>query len=584
MFVLLLIYSYIFFTSYTLGFAFIKLLAHKLKSSHHLSLVIISLVGLGIIAFLVQILHFWLPIGLAVHIFIFSICLISIYFFSQSIYQSVLDYFQNHRIGEYLSIIIYSLYILAQSVIFVDYPTDEAYYYLPSIQWLIQYPVVLGLGNIAITYAYNATWFVLDAFYGFFFLGNHFFNDLNGYVAILVFLFCLEGLIQVSNHKAQLSDYFKIGLFFIAFLYFKSFLLTITPNFGVIVISFILFCLLLDWLKNPSLLSAYVMVFLAAFAFTIRISAIPLLLIPLFFGYGYAKQKKYLVCIGLTTSTFIIVMPYLLHNIITTGYLLNPVRILDFFAVDWKVDPQIVIGQDHILKPFLENKALNGINNTYIPTSQWYYLHFFKYTSFASMAFHALVFSSWISIWWIYKLVSPEWDGGQKKTFVFIIFLAFVGMLMWLFLLPTWYWAGLKIAAGFLFFLVLCHWVALVLYAKVRLGKIYAFFQHKLSYTYLVISILHFIHIERMQEVFSKYAWKPADFKIPQNMTPIQVNDIEFQVRSSEDQHGCWGAKQPCVQADDCFFEMRGKTMAEGFKPRKTTNSVILDKMSNASK
>jgi len=232
----------------------------------------------------------------------------------------------------------------------------------------------------------------------------------------------------------------------------------------------------------------------------------------------------------------------------------------------------------------LENKALNGINNTYIPTYPGYYLHFFKYTSLASMAFHALVFSSWISIWWIYKLVSPGWDDGQKKVFLFTIFLAYVGMLMWLFLLPTWYWAGLKIAAGFLFFLVLCHWVALVLYAKVRLGKIYTFLQHKFSYIYLIISILHFIHIERAQEVFSKYAWKPADFKIPQNMTTIQVNDLEFQVRGSQDPHGCWGAKQPCVQADDCFFEMRGKTVVEGFKPRKTTNPLILEKMSNASK
>jgi hypothetical protein len=495
--------------------------------------------------------------------------------FGRNIVQIIQEYFTYYHLLHWLILSIYCVYILFQTTPFIDYPTDEAYYYLPSIQWLIQYPVVIGLGNIALPYTYNSSWFLLDAFYGFFFTGLHCFNDLNGYVAICFFIFCLEGVKNIQQNTYQITDYFKIGTLIIALFYFKNFILTITVDFGVIIISYILLILFLEWIIKPTIIRIFLICILSAFAFTIKISALPLSGFFIYFVSYLWMNKRRVSSFNISAICLILLLLYFIHNVITTGYLFNPLRFFDVFNVDWKVVPHTVIGQGHILKPFTENKVFNGINNTYISTLDWYYLHFFVYTSLPSKLFHCLLFGSIISIYFLYQSIRRDLDLMQRKALLFLFSIVYTGMAMWLFLLPSWDCAGLKIAAVFLFFLGLSHWVLFCVWIEKYHTRLFNNLGNYTSILVAFIAIAHWIHIQKPLDTFSMSWVKPQDFHIPGNIQTQKIKNILFYIKSPNDRHECWGSQQPCVQAETSFFELRGNSIKAGFKPSKVPNLMI---------
>lgn len=84
---------------------------------------------------------------------------------------------------------------------------------------------------------------------------------------------------------------------------------------------------------------------LSAFAVAMKFSAIPIALVGLVLFLQSLRQKRFgLATIGVSISA-LVVLPILVRNVISSGYLFYPSTVLDIFSVDWKLDLQIASEQ-----------------------------------------------------------------------------------------------------------------------------------------------------------------------------------------------------------------------------------------------
>ena len=76
---------------------------------------------------------------------------------------------------------------------------------------------------------------------------------------------------------------------------------------------------------------------LSVYLVTLKLSAMPLILLCLYPLYGFAKTRKWKSMIFMLVTGTLVISPFFARNIIQSGYLLYPFPALDLFKVDWKI-------------------------------------------------------------------------------------------------------------------------------------------------------------------------------------------------------------------------------------------------------
>lgn len=582
MLALLLIYGYLSLTAYVWGFAFLRSLLRihpewecsQASSNYFFAFPCIVLYGLACLAVVLQWLHFLIPVGGWMHLIVFAVSVLAFAWYRREF--TSFFYLQINRLGRLQKFlwIIFALTTLLQSLYLIDYPTDESAYYLPTIRWLTQYPEILGLGNVSVLYAYHSSWFLLQAFFGFFFVMPGFFNDLNAFLLVIFFWFYLDAWSALKEHKAEFHHYLWLGLMLSGSFYFRDFLFTATVDFPVILLSFLDLFLFWDRLRrNQSTQDEQLITCLSIFAFSVKLSALPLLILPFFLmvkkSYSFLFFKKYAEFKSARTLLallLVIIFPFLLKNYWTSGYVFSPLRFPDIFEVDWKIRSSESIGSTHIFQAFTQGKALDGMTNRYIPTGKWYYLHFFHYTTgFTQFFYLLLLIAPFVWLGYYYFFLRSRLEASGKWGFWVLIFALLAGLFFWLFLLPAWYWAGLKIAAGFLFFLVAGIPAILMSLLKLYKNQFWKWTNRLVAAGFVLLVCKGFADIPYQWKDLQKHLWMPPAFKVP-STRQIQHKKAVFNILSAKED-ALWFAPQPCFQEDNLhYLELRGEDTSEGFR------------------
>jgi hypothetical protein len=89
----------------------------------------------------------------------------------------------------------------------------------------------------------------------------------------------------------------------------------------------------------PSKQATILAVLFSAAALSMKLSAIPVLIIPVTCIIQQLQRKKILFAASLATCCVFIIVPFLARNVYTSGYPFFPSAVCDVFHVDWKMDP-----------------------------------------------------------------------------------------------------------------------------------------------------------------------------------------------------------------------------------------------------
>lgn len=215
---------------------------------------------------------------------------------------------------------------------------DTALYHAQSIRWIEEYGIVKGLGNLHCRLAYNSASFALSALYSMAFLGGQSYHCAAGFLAFVVALICTELGKAIGRKKLCPSDFARVACVYYLLMIYDEMISPASDYFMVLTA----FYLVIRWMdlmeeKENAVFPYAMLCVLGIFLMTVKLSAALIILLACGPAAMLLREKRWKetgVYIGLG---ILAAAPYLIRNVLLSGWLVYPFTGLDLFKVDWKI-------------------------------------------------------------------------------------------------------------------------------------------------------------------------------------------------------------------------------------------------------
>ena len=325
-----------------LEFIFVRIFG--LSDDHDTHFAITALLGVALLAGLLGIWSIFSKIDAFTVHFFFLLALITLLISGKYIFVRLkFVYKQILSLGlfswlAFIVIFIYALYMAAAST-----PTyDTGLYHAQSIRWIESYPVIPGLANLHDRLGFNSNLFLLAAFWGFADEG-WFAYQVPGLVIFVSFsIYCLY-LINKSRRTFALSGVVAAGFLFYLLVEQGIIVWFVSPtaDLSSTFLSWTIFLLAMEKLESADLtqldIKTIAIFSLGLFDMSVKLSAAPILLISLYFLWNIKPGFSLRNLAWLALFGVVIFLPWLVRNVIISGYLVFPFYQLNILNVDWKV-------------------------------------------------------------------------------------------------------------------------------------------------------------------------------------------------------------------------------------------------------
>jgi hypothetical protein len=206
---------------------------------------------------------------------------------------------------------------------------DDGLYYTQTVLWLNQAGFVKGISNLFLPLGLTSSWHVLQAVFSFSFIDGIRFNDMNGFLVIVFFFYFIE------NYTRQ--DTFSTVAFSLGLLISVPFLSACSPDLPVILLTLIGF----DLYRRAGAENLYDLLLLAAFGFSIKLSAVGLFLLPACLRASFVPLRLRGLKSAFALFSVIITI-VLIKNTYQTGYPLYPFPWFAFTDLSWTTPVELV--------------------------------------------------------------------------------------------------------------------------------------------------------------------------------------------------------------------------------------------------
>lgn len=218
---------------------------------------------------------------------------------------------------------------------------DSLMYHHQNIRWNEEFAVVPGLGNLDDKFGFNSNYFLLSSVFTFRFIFGEAIYPLQSFIVTTISGWVLYELFK-SNYEVKriviLVSY--ILLFWVSIYFLGNTSTDILPNF-------IVFYLIARIILHLELLKAnkVLYIILPMLLLTCKLSFFPVCIISLYLLFLLIKEKKYKEFTFFISICCLIVIPWLIRNMIISGYLVYPLYQIDLFSFDWKVPQEVAMKQ-----------------------------------------------------------------------------------------------------------------------------------------------------------------------------------------------------------------------------------------------
>ncbi|MBO5210014.1 MAG: hypothetical protein J6B68_11865 [Lachnospiraceae bacterium] len=244
----------------------------------------------------------------------------------------------------FLLLLLIILYVYGTSRGIIHY--DTSLYHAQSIRWIEEYGVVKGLGNLHCRLAYNSASFALSALYSMAFLGGQSYHVTAGFLALLLAFICLK-LTDIFKRKSlKPSDFARVMCIYYLLIIFDEMVSPASDYFMVLTA----FYIVIRWMdlleeKENAIFPYAMLCVLGVYLMTIKLSAALIVFLVIKPAWMLIREKKWKEIGIYLTLGILIAAPFLIRNVILSGWLVYPFTSIDLFSVDWKI-PEGVAAYD----------------------------------------------------------------------------------------------------------------------------------------------------------------------------------------------------------------------------------------------
>lgn len=218
---------------------------------------------------------------------------------------------------------------------------DSLMYHHQNIRWNEEFPVVPGLGNLDDKFGFNSNYFLISSIFTFRFIFGEAIYPLQSFIVTAISGWILYELFKSNYEIKRIIIFISYILLFWVSIYFLGNTSTdILPNF-------IVFYIIARFALRPELLktNSIIYIILPFFLLTCKLSFFPVCIISIYLLCLIIKEKKYKEFTLFVSICGLIIIPWLIRNVIISGYLIYPLYQIDLFSFDWKVPQEVAIKQ-----------------------------------------------------------------------------------------------------------------------------------------------------------------------------------------------------------------------------------------------
>jgi hypothetical protein len=560
---LLTILSWIYITAICLIWGNILLSPFKkqIAPGHEPDLPIVCLTGLAGIGVFSLAESVFMPLSLAAHfsILVFAIAYLLFPVNRKRILQQLSSIRSIKRLP-LLLFIVCALLILIMGTYEIIHP-DTLQYHAQAIKVMEQYKAIPGLVHLRYETAMTSMWFTVQAIFRFNFIHPNNYLFINGCVLCWFCLFiCLKLTTtdsKQSETKGKINYQFNGWMLLLIFTVISWTQIRLTavsasPDFITTLYVWAAFYSFSQTRSNNNRVYTYLTVLFCCSAITIKLSAIAIALLPVLIVFELFTQKKIKHALFITGASVIMVLPYLVRNIITTGYPLFPSTAFNLFNVDWKLSEKEVYAFQHYIKAYARfpvagydeaEKALQ------LPALEWVFM-WWNQLALPDQLLLCTILA--LLLYYLFTLkISIKQQGYTDRA---ILGVALTGSLIWMISAPA-----TRFGTGFL--IPLCYGAGTGLK---NVSFIKNLFEDRRLNNILIIpaSLLMAFYIGYRVIYF----FKPSQIIFPAGLkktvyTTTDCKGMKFSVSDN-----CGFAPSPCVDGGCEHIMLRGTGISDGFK------------------
>ncbi|EKO88847.1 hypothetical protein M9Y90_08300 [Leptospira interrogans] len=519
------------------------------------------LVGLSVTNTLVSLVSLFLPITILVLFIFLSFCFVFLYFERKNL--KLLTFGLIHK---NIIVIITFPFLLSALVFSLNPPFayDSGLYHIQSIKWIQEYSVVPGLANLHGRFGFNPNIFTIFALTSLKEIFKQEIFSVNFVIYSILVLHSINRIYKILKQEGFTNSFLLHSI--VLFLILEQFMSLSSPTPDLISIVLPLY-ILTNLPKNENgihsklnLENYFSSIILSVYTISVKLATIPLCILILLLIIRYKFDgKKLLIVISII---FLILLPWLIRNVILSGYLIYPFSAIDIFNFDWKVPLNAVVSEKLSITGWARNPGEGYKEAAQMKFWEWFPI-WWNTISKLNRLFIVISFLSpiFIFIYSLFKKIKIDF-----QTFA-ILFTSWIGVIFWILLAPD-----IRFGKAFLGVSA----ISPLLYFNFKIN----FFPIKISKTskqiilvfiFIIISVFlinrrTYNRCKNFIRENSAFFVRPKKIEIPQNLEfkKIQMNDLEVFIPAEGDR--CYDYEIPCMPYKNYSLILRGKTLQSGFK------------------
>jgi hypothetical protein len=463
---------------------------------------------------------------------------------------------------------------------------DTGYYHAQSIEWIIQYGLVPGLGNLHTPLAYDSLWFQPCALFSFTFLLHQPLHALVGFVSFIVFCFALSGLHEVLFPRTDIRFSSVVqALLLIPLIELASNLSSPSTDEPTSLFMLFLFALFCRYAEQEAVgeLTAILqcsIALLAIFTTLLKLSALPVLLFIPYMAYRSLRQGKIGIASVYALVFPLLWIPKLARTVILSGYLVYPYPNIDLFSVDWKMPLAVVQDQKRYIESW--GRAPFADPNVVLAQGFWsWFPNWFANFSKGYAAVGLLIACLSIMAFFCLQIFQRPSRTAIKQNFECygaVYTISFIGVIYWFSISPL-----LRYGFGFFWSLIVLLIAPLVYQLSKLVPKVLKGNLGEKAFIAIAIVLVPFVLLSDCPPralgtgiVLSRYYITNIRSLLLQEKYP-SVPTLSGQVGKLSIYRPvqgelCWDHALPCTPYLYTAIESRGLSLRDGFRP--STGSI----------
>ena len=415
-------WSYVFITTYIIGYFTLSRAYRFYKHERHIRIMSSVMAGLAITTAYAGFFSIFYKVGIVANIVMILFCVLFVWL-DRAHYTDILSDINGGKfIGRIfgsgstriIKVIVFLIFFVAALFFTTEgnFFSDSGYYHEQSIRWIEEFGTVKGSVHILKRLAYNSCYFCQCALYSMRDIFSQSLHCLSGFYGILVMGYALAGF-----NKSIRTNAIRLA----PFVYFILLCSEITSPASDYPLVFSVFYVAIRWFElrddNEEHYSPYALLSLfVVFLISIKLTVGCLILIVIKPAIAMIKEKRVKEIITSIMAGIIILLPYFIRNYIICGWLIYPFTKIDIFNPDWKLPMRHVQADADEIKVW--GRGMGQIGGQVTDSIKVWLPHWWEYMSMPNrliVASAIIVLSAYL-VYRVCRFIAAVIRHGIKKT------------------------------------------------------------------------------------------------------------------------------------------------------------------------